>query len=543
MGKKQHQKDKLEEPLIPLPMEKGHYCVSETTTTPQAALYNPPSLQQYHSNSVSVFAGHHRYLTCTEWRTLYGGKKTTSDEGKNSKFRRLPFFCCSLSLQPFEHPYCTKEGIIFDLMNIVPFLKQFGVNPVNGEKLNAKDLIKLSFYKNSDGKYHCPVTFRIFNENTHIVAIGPTGNVFSYEAVERLNIKPGFWKDLLNDVAFTRKDIITIQDPTNLDKFNLANFYHMKKGIKVIDEEEELLKKDPRYKLKNINAETKGVLEELDSTYKPEPVKVEQKKRADAVNAAHYSTGAVAAAFTSTVMSLETVHESAIRDENLLRYERLKKKTYIRMLTNKGPLNLELHSDMVPRTCENFLKLCQQGYYNNTVFHRSIRNFMIQGGDPMGTGKGGQSAWGEPFKDEFKPNLTHSGRGVLSMANTGPNTNKSQLSARHLDGKHTVFGKVVGGLDTLHKLEYVETDKNDKPKLVNERADAEAKTEEAKQKTKIQKVKKTEDTGPKVFKQGVGKYINLKAQKRTFDDEDLSETQKKKTTKQFKMQLKNFDAW
>lgn len=100
---------------------------------------------------------------------------------------------------------------------------------------------------------------------------------------------------------------------------------------------------------------------------------------------------------------------------------------YVRLTTNYGPLNLELFCKEVPKTCENFIKLCQKDYYNGTKFHRSIRNFMVQGGDPTGTGKGGESYWGQPFEDEFKQNLNHSGRGVLSMANSGPDTNKSQL--------------------------------------------------------------------------------------------------------------------
>jgi len=93
---------------------------------------------------------------------------------------------------------------------------------------------------------------------------------------------------------------------------------------------------------------------------------------------------------------------------------------------------------------------------------------MIQGGDPTGTGSGGESAWGEPFDDEFRASLHHEGRGVLSMANSGPNTNKSQFfitfrSCKHLDEKHTVFGRVVGGLETLSEIERIETDNKDKP--------------------------------------------------------------------------------
>lgn len=168
------------------------------------------------------------YLTATEWANEWGGKKKSVS---TAEFKRLPFFCCSLSMQPFENPYCTADGVVFDLLNIMPFLKQFGMNPVTGEKMTAKDLVKLNFHKNKDNKFHCPVTFKIFNENSHIVAIRPTGNVFLMEAIDKLNIKPSNWRDLLTDELFIRKDIITIQDPSDLTKFNFSMFYHVKKGM------------------------------------------------------------------------------------------------------------------------------------------------------------------------------------------------------------------------------------------------------------------------------------------------------------------------
>ena len=100
----------------------------------------------------------------------------------------LPHFSL---FQPFENPLCTEDGHIFDLMNIVPFLKKYGRHPVTGEKLEAKSLIRLHFKKNSAGKYHCPVMFNVFNKNSHIVAVKKTGNVYSKEAVDELNIKVG----------------------------------------------------------------------------------------------------------------------------------------------------------------------------------------------------------------------------------------------------------------------------------------------------------------------------------------------------------------
>jgi len=121
----------------------------------------------------------------------------------------------------------------------------------------------------------------------------------------------------------------------------------------------------------------RDVLNELEKTYKPEAKKEEKNEKADKFNAAHYSSGKVAASFTSTAMTRETVHEAAIIEEDVVRYSRVKKKGYVRIVTNLGPLNLELHCELVPKPCENFMKLCQSGYYDGTVFHRSIKHFMF----------------------------------------------------------------------------------------------------------------------------------------------------------------------
>uniref|UniRef100_A0A9J7XP24 RING-type E3 ubiquitin-protein ligase PPIL2 n=1 Tax=Cyprinus carpio carpio TaxID=630221 RepID=A0A9J7XP24_CYPCA len=420
-----------------------------------------------------------------------------------ANFRRLPFDHCSLSLQPFEYPMCTVDGVVFDLMSIVPWIKKFGTNPITGE-------------------YHCPVLYTVFTNNSHIVANKVTGNVFSYEAVEQLNIKTKSYKDLLTDEPFTRQDLITLQDPTNLDKFNVSDFFHVKNNMKVLDPDEEKAKQDPSYHLKSTNLETRETLAELYRDYKGDEMlastmKVPEAKKTDKLNAAHYSTGRVSASFTSTAMAPATTNEADAISDDAVRYQYVKKKGYVRLHTNKGDLNVELHCDKVPKAGENFVKLCKKGYYDGTIFHRSIRNFMIQGGDPTGTGTGGESYWGKPFKDEFRPNLSHTGRGILSMANSGPNTNKSQFfitfrSCTYLDRKHTVFGRVVGGLETLTAMENVESDpKTDKPKIAAEREKEAQKQEEERAQTSASVNKaKTEDK-PKTFRPGVGKYINMTA--------------------------------
>lgn len=134
----------------------------------------------------------------------------------------------------------------------------------------------------------------------------------------------------------------------------------------------------------------------------------------------------------------------------------------------QGPITIELYKDKTPRTSENFATLAQRGYYNGVVFHRIIPDFMIQGGDPTGTGRGGSSIYGEKFEDEFNPSLKHTGAGILSMANAGPNTNGSQFfitlaPTPWLDGKHTVFGRVKAGMDVVKRMGQVRTDSSDRP--------------------------------------------------------------------------------
>eukprot|EP00004_Rigifila_ramosa_P025398 TRINITY_DN7596_c0_g1_i1.p1 TRINITY_DN7596_c0_g1~~TRINITY_DN7596_c0_g1_i1.p1 ORF type:complete len:597 (+),score=169.54 TRINITY_DN7596_c0_g1_i1:179-1792(+) len=136
--------------------------------------------------------------------------------------------------------------------------------------------------------------------------------------------------------------------------------------------------------------------------------------------------------------------------------------------TNQGDIHIKLFPDECPKTVENFVTHARNGYYNGTIFHRVIKQFMIQGGDPEGNGTGGESIWGGEFIDEFHRNLRHDRPFTVSMANAGPNTNGSQFfittaPTPWLDNKHTVFGRVFKGMETVQAIEKVKVDKNDKP--------------------------------------------------------------------------------
>lgn len=396
--------------------------------------------------------------------------------------------------------------------------------------MQKKDLIRLVFARNaeadslgaglSDGKGDLvdPVTYKVFTDNTHIVAIrhGSYANVFAWDTVERMNIKAKMWQDLLDDQPFTRADIITLQDPQNMASRNLDQFKYLQDG-----EQAQLTREQQEERQAgNINAGALGSMGDKVLKAKAAVEKARKAREAGgdvnkssgaleksrsaaasavarqpaiqdkkiAANAAAYTTGKAAASFTSTGLTPETSGERALLtdEEFMLKPKRVKAKGYARIETNLGNLTIELQTETAPKAVWNFIRLAQTGYYRGVAFHRNIPNFMIQGGDPTGTGKGGQSIWGKNFNDEFDGPLTHNARGIgkytftlpfkkptysqipVSMANKGKNTNSSQFfitykPTPHLDRKHTIFGRIESGLDVLSKMEDVPTDGSSRP--------------------------------------------------------------------------------
>lgn len=495
------------------------------------------------------------WITYKELVEDWGGKR--ADQPKGSGIKKLPFYCCSLSFMPFKDPVCLKDGIIFDIVNILPYIKKYHKNPVTGKPIKSSDLIKLNFHKNEEGEYACPITYKTFTDNSYIIAIPESGNIYSYEAYDELNKKPKNFHDLLNNTAFDPENIIVIQDPnknriisefhyiknqddvdfirygdeTTKEEFNknMENFVNipsrysnvideMKEGnpeykrrleiIQMINNNQSVTDEDER--MKSIKKEHKKFIDtvsiiekeiqdcELTDNKKfkqifmiPTNVYVyhlkhrtenQQSEASDNNNNINTKTthsisteGKVSTSFTST--SFDPVFKNKLRkltDEEIRsKYYAIVKsrqaKGYVKLQTNHGPLNLLVHCDLVPKTGENFLELCQTDYYNSTIFHRLVKNFCLQGGDPTGTGTGGSSIFGKAFEDEFNPKLLHKSRGILSMANSGKHTNQSQFfitlkATPHLDEVHSVFGEVVGNLNLLDDLEAIGSDQNDKPK-------------------------------------------------------------------------------
>ncbi|CAE6521162.1 unnamed protein product, partial [Rhizoctonia solani] len=420
------------------------------------------------------------YITHTEHSA---GLHSASSRGFRSKQQgphpgsRTPFDCCSLSFQPFDFPVCARNadgtGTVFELTNIIPWLKEHNnTHPHTNDPLKPSDLIKLHYAKNSSGALIDPITMKPLSEHSHIVAVATTGNVFLADSVSKF----AGGRDLVADVAFKKEDIITLQDPHRITTLSIAA--PVMTSNKPVEEKEEPAKPaKPEVVAKSVK----------DLKEKPQAAAVVNLKAKErAYNVSPYASGYTGASLTSTSLDPMTKSDAALFDDEELMFDDISKerplksqkknlasrRAYVRMVTNLGgSLNLELFCEKAPKTCYNFIMLAKSGKYDNCPFHRLIPGFMIQGGDPTGTGSGGESYWGAPFRDEFDmPKAEkHDARGVLSMANKGMNSNGSQFfltfkATPHLDGKHTVFGKLVGGEDVLDAMESIPSDPGtDKP--------------------------------------------------------------------------------
>jgi peptidylprolyl isomerase len=163
------------------------------------------------------------------------------------------------------------------------------------------------------------------------------------------------------------------------------------------------------------------------------------------------------------LFSLSLFLEASSLHDSLSKSAPQTKNPIVVLETTQGNITLELFPNVAPKAVENFMTHVKNGYYNGIIFHRIIKGFMIQGGDPTGTGRGGESIWKKPFEDEFAPNVVFNKKGFLAMANAGPRTNGSQFfitvaPTPWLNGAHTIFGEVKSGYENVSKLEMVDVE-------------------------------------------------------------------------------------
>jgi peptidyl-prolyl cis-trans isomerase-like 2 len=246
--------------------------------------------------------------------------------------------------------------------------------------------------------------------------------VYLHETIKQLCLDKKTLKDPITNDPFTKQDMIVIQDPNNLERRAASHFWFIREGVTLNP------KSDNPLDNMQVSSITKKVLEQYET--EKEKAKSDPQEKLDAIASitadptasTEYLT-ADSGSFTAT--AFVPGKKAAFLDR--IEAKKTTKKGYVSITTSLGDLNFEIHCDLVPKASENFIAHCESGFYNNTIFHRLIKNFMVQGGDPTGTGQGGKSIWDKKFEDEFHPKLKHDAKGILSMANSGPNTNGSQL--------------------------------------------------------------------------------------------------------------------
>ena len=252
----------------------------------------------------------------------------------------------------------------------------------------------MTFHRNAQGAYHCPVTFKTFTDNTKIAAISTSGNVFAYSAIEELNLRSKNWTDLLSGETFHRRDIIILQDPQDASNREIDTFEHLRiakksknsegsnasnKNIRTTAASSRILKAVEEKK------ESQRIKEEQDTKKGTEKSEKEKAllKMSSKVEYSKFTDGSCSRSLTSTTYQPTTENAAALASEDevlKLRWEavkKMKKKGYVTIHTRCGTINLELHCDVAPMTCDNFLSLCANGYYNGVSFHRIIKGFMV----------------------------------------------------------------------------------------------------------------------------------------------------------------------
>ncbi|PVU90765.1 hypothetical protein BB559_004450 [Furculomyces boomerangus] len=442
------------------------------------------------------------YITHSEWSNKFsegginfGGKKEGSSRGK----KILPFKCCYLTQIPFKSPVCTEEGHIFEYESILQFLKQYKINPVSGAKLKSKDLMKITVYRNENDELMCPISEKPFNESTRIVLNRKSGHVYSYSTIEELNIKARNMRDLVTDEEFKKTDLIDLYDPKDLDGRIINNFYYVKNNIRFNTSqkpinEEDVSNVNPNSSVKRIldlvKEETKEEKKQKLDLYleKPETKEnksVNQKSNSKAHNASLYTTGHVAASLTSTTFAPVTVNENILLSNLEYMLPKIKSNSFVKLKTNFGDLEFELYCSFTPQTCYNFITLAKNGIYDNLRFANSIKNLILISEDPeekiksfysnsdkekdVSDYRNNKKVWSEELvgkesmdrlNSERAKKQSHDKRGLLSMI-IDPKTNYSHQffitfrPATQFDKKHIIFGRLVGNLSTLDKIEAV----------------------------------------------------------------------------------------
>mmetsp|Transcript_41476 Transcript_41476/g.99378 ORF Transcript_41476/g.99378 Transcript_41476/m.99378 type:complete len:611 (+) Transcript_41476:104-1936(+) len=395
----------------------------------------------------------------------------------------------------------------------------------SSKKSKQPQIIRLNMDRDTEGRWQCPVLTKPFSNQTKIVAVidrnkdGSSSSleayVYSYEAYRELNEKNKNWVDLTTGKKFSpKKDVIILNDPNDdslQQRRDIQGFWHIQNSRLLENKNSAAAARGGgNYTVGGTNTKTTSVSgnvrHSVTATRIMEKIEKErqEKKRqfedtvgtsihptvsnttkkgrkilAQDVTGVSLTSGRTASSLTSTATDVsydnplrEATTEEILKSKFQIMKSRKDEKGYVRLRTNMGDILVELHCDIVPRTCYNFLGLCRDNKYDEASFHRLIPSFMIQ----CKSTKTEESFFGGPngFEDEFDDRLRHDKPGILSMANSGKDTNKNQFfitfkPCPHLDRKHSVFGEIVddakdaSGAGTLQRMQSTGSDQKDRP--------------------------------------------------------------------------------
>ena len=439
-----------------------------------------------------------------------------NEDNYKSKINYLPFNYCSLSLHPFINPVCDEKGNIFEKKYIINYISKYHKNPIDFSPLSIKNLIKLNFYKGNNNKFCCPITLKEYSENTKIVIIKETGNVYSYEAYLELNKNIKNFKDLLNDQKFEPKNVIIINDPNNKKIINNFKFIKNKEELNFVNNliynNEENSNKNEKKEI-NLPSNYKKIIEDYEKDNSIEKMKKlelieqinlgknylnkdylnkikknyeenflpifkllkEKIKHKENINEIKNSINFNSNVFIFFLKENNLYKKYLKLNENYnpnfdelrnIYYNIIKKnkmKGYVKFYTNFGNLNIEIFCDLVPFASENFIELCEEKIYLNKKFNCllhdnliSIENFEIK-----------ENYFGKLFNYENNNFYSQNEKGLLCMINNEKNNNKffislSETKKDEFKNKNTIFGKILDDLKTLDIINSIKTE-NTKP--------------------------------------------------------------------------------
>ena len=352
---------------------------------------------------------------------------------------------CALSMTVIATPVMTPSGVLYDSASIIPWISKHQTCPITGMKLVKSDLLYLHIDRDTtDGTtFICGISGRRLTCQQQVVVIRSSARMYDARALRDVQAHAkathGCYPDPVSSEPYDPStDVVVVCDPA--DKALCARRATRPHTVRSDSE---------AAKLKAPSA----------MPQRTAPSQAYQKQAATSTAGLAGGPTAVTPPSAADGLAWQAVRAAGSHA----------KATIVLGGGVVGELPVLLYACMAPGTCDNWLRLARAGAYNGCPFHRLIAGFMAQTGDTTsGDGTGGASAWGKPFEDEVVPALTHDKRGVLAMANAGPNTNRSQFyitfgAASHLDGKHTVFGKLTGGKTVLDQLERVPTSARDSP--------------------------------------------------------------------------------